>query len=193
MLYVYAIEVERRRWDIVLAGLAFWLVDWVNEIVNALILHFSDKAPLWAVTGDTSYLILIGLTIEISFMFAISGIVYVKTLPRDPRCGSSACRTGSSSGSLFSCLAVFVELLLHAAGVFHWEYWWWNVPFVPLIVLFGYLWFFLVAAYVYDMATPRRQARFVAAMAARLVLLCSFSGRCSSGSEPLIRNLRARV
>jgi hypothetical protein len=34
VLYVYAVEVERRRWDVILAGLAFWLADWINEIVN---------------------------------------------------------------------------------------------------------------------------------------------------------------
>jgi hypothetical protein len=54
VMYVYAVEVERRRWDIVFAGLAFWLADWFNEVVNALVLHFSDRAPLWAVTGSTS-------------------------------------------------------------------------------------------------------------------------------------------
>jgi hypothetical protein len=36
VMYVYANEVERRRWDIVFAGLAFWLADWFNEVVNAL-------------------------------------------------------------------------------------------------------------------------------------------------------------
>jgi len=40
------------------------------------------------------------------------------------------------------------------------------VPFVLPIVIFGYLWFFLITAYVYDMADPRRQARFVGSMAA---------------------------
>src|SRR5215213_7832157 len=77
-LYNYSTEVERRRWDIFLAGIALWLVDWFNEIVNALVLHFSDRAALWTVTGETSYLILIGLTIEISFMFAVAGVVFVK-------------------------------------------------------------------------------------------------------------------
>lgn len=60
VLYVYAVEVERRRWDIVLAGIAFWLMDWVNEIVNALVLHLTDRAAIWTITGDTAYLILIG-------------------------------------------------------------------------------------------------------------------------------------
>ena len=36
VVYVYAVEVERRNWSAILAGLAFWLMDWFNEIVNAL-------------------------------------------------------------------------------------------------------------------------------------------------------------
>jgi hypothetical protein len=166
VLYVYANEVERRRFDIVFAGLAFWLADWINEIADSLVLHFSDRAALWTVTGSTSYLILIGLTIEISFMFAISGIIYAKTLPADPAVRILGMPNRLAIGLGFSLVATGVEVLLHATGYFHWEYWWWNVPFVPLIVVFGYLWFFLVTAYVYDMRDTRRQARFVGAMAA---------------------------
>jgi hypothetical protein len=165
VLYVYSNEVERRRWDIVLAGIALWLVDWFNEVVNALVLHFSDRAALWTVTGDTSYLILIGLTIEISFMFAVAGVVFVKTLPPDAGMRILGVPNRLALALLFSCLCVFVEILLHATGYFHWEYWWWNVPFVPLIVIFGYLTFFLTAAYVYDLRDTRRQARLVAALA----------------------------
>ena len=155
VLYVYAVEVERRRWDIVLAGLAFWLADWINEIVNSLVLHFSDRAALWTVTGDTAYLILIGLCIEISFMFAISGIVYAKSLPPDPRTKLLGMPNRVTIGLGFSIFAVAVELLLHAADIFHWEYWWWNTPFVLPIVIFGYLWFFLIAACVYDRPDDR--------------------------------------
>jgi hypothetical protein len=166
VLYVYSVEVERRRWDIVFAGIALWLVDWFNEVVNALVLHFSHRAALWTVTGDTSYLILIGLTIEISFMFAIAGVVFVKMLPPDPRLRLLGVPNRLLLAVVFSCFCVFVEILLHATGYFHWEYWWWNVPFVPLIVVFGYLTFFLAAAYVYDLRDTRRQATVVGALAA---------------------------
>ena len=165
MLYVYAQEVERRRYDIIFAGLALWLADWVNEIANSLILHFTDRAAFWTVTGDTSYLILIGLTIEISFMFAISGVIYVKTLPADPATRILGVPNRLAIGFGYSLLATGVEVLLHETGYFHWEYWLRNVPFVLPIVIFGYLWFFLVAAYVYDMRDVRRQARFVGWMA----------------------------
>src|SRR6058998_2383458 len=83
VIYAYANEVERGRWDIIAAGLAVWFADWFNEIVNALVLQASDKAPLWATTGPTAYQLLVGLNVEISFMFALAGIVYVKMLPAD--------------------------------------------------------------------------------------------------------------
>jgi hypothetical protein len=175
VMYVYAVEVERRRWDIVFAGLAFWLADWFNEIVNALVLHFSHRAPLWAVTGSTSYLILIGLCIEICFMFAIGGIVYAKSLPEDPSVRILGMPNRLAIGLGFSIVAVGVEVLLHATGYFHWDYWWWNWPFVPLIVVFGYLWFFTAAAWVFDMRDVRRQARVVTLFAGfdlALILVC---------------------
>jgi hypothetical protein len=67
----------------------------------------------------------------------------------------------------FSCVCVLVEVFLHSTGSFHWEYWWWNVPFVPLIVVFGYMWFFAIAGWVYDMGRDhRRQLRVVGSLAA---------------------------
>jgi len=44
VIYAYANEYERRRFDIIAAGLAVWLADWFNEIVNSLVLQASDRA-----------------------------------------------------------------------------------------------------------------------------------------------------
>jgi hypothetical protein len=165
--YVYSVEIERRRWDVVLAGVAFWLMDAFNEIANSVILHASGRSALWTVTGDTSYLILIGYTIEISFLFAVSGVCFVKQLPADraQKIMGINNRWLLVVGSSVFC--VFVEVLLHATGFFHWEYWWWNFPCVPLIVVFGYMTFFGIAAWVYDMGTDhRRQLRVVGTLAA---------------------------
>ena len=52
VIYAYANEVERGRWDVVAAGAAVWVADWFNEIVNALILQATDRAPLWATTVE---------------------------------------------------------------------------------------------------------------------------------------------
>lgn len=108
VLYVYTVEVERRRWDVVCAGVAFWLADWINEIANSLVLHFSDRAALWTTTGDTAYLILIGLTIEISLMFSISGVIYAKSLPPDPKAKLLGMPNRVTIGLGFSVFAAYV-------------------------------------------------------------------------------------
>ena len=164
--YVYAHEVEARNWKAVFAGLAFWGMDWFNEIWNALVLHFTGHAPVWGAPGQTAYLILIGLNIEICLMFAVAGVVFVKLLPRD--------RTSRILGvpnRLFVALAgsafcVFVEYLLNATGALTWDYAWWSRGAPWFIFLVGYLPFFLVAFHVHDLASPRRQARVVGALLA---------------------------
>jgi hypothetical protein len=165
-VYVYAVEVERRNWSAVLAGLAFFGMDWINEVANALVLHFTDRAAIWTTTGNTSYQILIGLNIEISLLFFISGIVFVKQLPPDPASRILGIPNRALLVLVFSCFSVFVEVLLHAAGVFHWEYWWWNFPNVVPIVLLGYATFFAAAAWVYDTRVRSRQLTMVGAIAA---------------------------
>jgi len=165
VVYAYANEIERGRFDIVAAGLAIWFADWFNEIVNALVLEATDRAPLWATTGPTAYQPLVGLNVEISFMFALAGIVYAKLLPADraKRILGMPNRLAIALG--LSIFSVAVELFLNHAGVFHWEYWWWNTPFVPLIVVFGYLWFYMYAAWVFDAPTPRSRWRRLGALA----------------------------
>lgn len=166
VVYVYATEVERRRWDVVAAGLAVWLADWFNEIVNVVVLHVSHRAALWTVTGPTAYQILVGLNVEITFMFAIAGIVYAKTLPGDRASRILGMPNRLALALGMSLISVGVELVLHGLGVLHWAYWWWNTPFVLLIIVLGYLWFFLFAAWVYDAPTERQRWTRLGALAA---------------------------
>jgi hypothetical protein len=165
VVYAYAVEVERRRWDVVAAGVAVWLADWFNEIINAVVLHVSGAAPLWATTGPTAYQFLVGLNVEIMFMFALAGIVYTKLLPAD-RSTRVLGLPGRASVALgLSIISVAVEVFLHASGTFHWKYWWWNLQSLPVIVVFGYLWFYLFAALVYD-AWPSRRWTLLGGLAA---------------------------
>jgi hypothetical protein len=164
-VYVYAVEVERANWSVVLAGLAFWLMDWANEIINALVLHFNGHAALWTVTGRSSYVILIGLTIEITLFFAINGIVFAKLLPADRSARMLGLPSRWVMAVALSLVSVGVELLLHADGVFHWYYWWWNVASFPVIVVFGYLTFYVVSFTVFY-APRARQIQIVGALAA---------------------------
>jgi hypothetical protein len=163
VVYVYAVEVERANWSAVLAGLAFWLMDWLNEIANALVLHFDGHAALWTVTG--SFVILIGLTVEISLFFAINGVIFAKLLPRDRAVRILGLPNRWALAIGLSLVSVGVELLLHADGVFHWYYWWWNVASFPVIVVFGYLTFYVVAFIVYDAPRRARQLQIVGSLA----------------------------
>jgi len=164
VVYVYAAEVERRNWNVVFAGLAFWGMDWFNEIWNGLVLHFTQYAPVWGAPGKTAYLILIGLNIEISFMFSIAGITFAKMLPTDKNL-----RILGLPNRLFFAIAgaafcVFVELLLNRAGALTWDYSWWNRGAPWLIFLAGYFPFFLVSFWVFDMESLRRKIKIVTAI-----------------------------
>ena len=116
VVYVYAVEVERRNWSLVFAGLAFWGMDWFNEIWNGLVFHFTGQAPVWGAPGQTAYLILIGLNIEICFMFAIAGITFSKMLPPDKRTKILGIPNRIAMAIFGSAFCVFVEGLLNVAG-----------------------------------------------------------------------------
>ena len=165
VVYVYAVEIERTNWSAILAGLAFWLMDWFNEIANALVLHFNGHAALWTVTGASSFVILIGLTVEISLFFAINGVIFAKLLPTDRRLRILGLPNRWAIALALSLISVGVELLLHALGVFHWYYWWWNVATFPVIVVFGYLTFYVVAFVVYDARRRSAQLAVVGSLA----------------------------
>jgi len=169
-VYVYAVEIERRNWRGVFAGLAFCCMDWVNEILNGLVFHFTQYAPIWGAPGHTAFLVLIGLNVEILFMFAIAGVVWVKILPADRATrllGVPSRWFLAIAGSVF---CVVVEMLLNAAGALTWDYAWWGRSSPIPIVVFGYLPFFLVAFWVHDMDDVRRQARVVAVLSGAVVI-----------------------
>ena len=163
-VYVYSVEIERRRWDIVLAGLAFWGMDWFNEIWNGLLFHFTQYAPAWGAPADTAFLILIGLNIEICFMFSILGVIFVKGLPQDRSLRILGLPNRLFLSIAFSIFCVVVEIFLNAAGALTWDWAGWNVTAPWLIFLLGYLPFFLVAAWVYDMPDMRARRKAVAAI-----------------------------
>ena len=161
VFYVYAVEVERKNWNLVFGGLAFWGMDWFNEIWNALVYHFTNFAPVWGAPSDTAFLILIGLNIEICFMFAIAGITFGKLLPDDPREKILGIPNRLFIAGAGSAFCVVVEYLLNSVGALTWDYPWWNRGAPWLIFLFGYLTFFVVSFWVHDMKSIRSKLRTV--------------------------------
>jgi hypothetical protein len=158
VVYVYATEIEKRNWNLVFAGLAFWGMDWFNEIWNGLVFHFTQYAPVWGAPGKTAFLILIGLNIEICFMFSIAGVIFSKLLPadRDLKILGLPNRLLIAIGGSIFCVLVEI-LFLNSVDALTWDYAWWNAGAPWLIFLFGYLPFFLVAFWVFDMVTIRKK------------------------------------
>jgi len=161
VFYVYSVEVEKRNWDLVLAGLAFWGMDWLNEIINSLVFHATNYAPIWGAPGNTAFLILIGLNIEIMFMFAISGVIWSKMILPDKETKILGIPNRVLIAVVGAAFCVFVEYILNSAGALTWEYTWWNRSAPWLIFLFGYLTFFITAFWVYDMKTLKSKLTVV--------------------------------
>ena len=155
VVYIYSVEVEKRNWNTVLAGLAFWGMDWFNEIWNSIFFHLNGRAPMWGAPGDTAYLILVGLNIEIMFMFAVAGVVFSKMLPPDKKMKILGLPNRIFFAISLSAFCVFVEVLLNAVDALTWDWSFWDANSPILIVLFGYLHFFLVSYWVHDMETVR--------------------------------------
>jgi len=177
VVYVYAVEIERQNWSLVFAGLAFWGMDWFNEIWNGLVFHFTGYAPVWGTPGDTAYEILIGLNIEITFMFAIAGIAFAKMLPPDKRLKILGIPNRLVFAVVGAVFCVFVEVLLNAVGALTWEYPWWSARAPWLIFLFGYLTFFLVSFWVFGMDSVKKKAIVVGTiLGVDIVALILFMG-----------------
>ncbi|NLW66659.1 MAG: hypothetical protein GXY28_02560, partial [Bacteriovoracaceae bacterium] len=126
--------------------------------------HFTQYAPVWGTPGDSAYVILIGLNIEISLMFLLMGVACTIILPEDRRMKILGIPNRLFFAIIFTTLAVIVEIILNAIGALTWEYSWWSARFPWLLWIFGYFYFFVVAYLVYDMRTIRAKAITVGAI-----------------------------
>ena len=177
VFYVYTVETEKRNWNIVLAGLAFWGADFLNEIINSLVLKATGYAPIWGEPGPTAFLILVGLNIETMFMFAVAGIIWSKMLHPDKNVKYLGLPNRWTVALLGSLFCVIIEYFLNAANALTWDWPWWSAAMPILIFIFGYLWFFVFAFWVFDMKTMKQKLQTVGAIwALDIVALVVFAG-----------------
>ena len=177
VVYIYNSEIFEKRWNLVFAGLAFWGADWINEILNSIFFHINGQAPLWGAPGATAFLILIGLNIEIMFMFSIAGIAWSKILLPDPKTKILGIPNRAFIAIAGSAFCVIVEIWLNKIDALTWDWSWWDANTPWLIFFFGYLWFFVMAFWVHDMNNIKKQAATVGILwgvAAILVLVFGF-------------------
>ena len=175
VFYVYWSEIHKKNYEAVFAGLALYGVHWLYEIANAIIGKASGY-PLWSVSNNsTTFILLIGVSWELSMMFSLAGIISFKMMPQDRTKRYFA--RGKFKG--ISCkLVVALEMsLLFAlfesflAGTsnhsFIWVYPWWGV--IPVFIT-TYVPFFLASNYVPDMK-PRTRTIFLIAEWSLVALL----------------------
>ena len=165
VFYVYWSEIHKKNYDAIFAGLALYGVHWLYEITNAIIGKISGY-PLWSVSNEsTTFILLIGVSWELSMMFSLAGIISFKMMPKDRTKRYFA--RGKFKG--ISCkLMVAIEMALLFAlfesflaatsnNSFIWVYQWWGV--LPVFIT-TYIPFFLASNYVPDMK-PRTRNIFL--------------------------------
>lgn len=159
--YVYGNEYEKGNFRNLAAGLGLYMVHWFVEIVNALIHHFTGHA-LWTVPTGTAFLILIGVCIEISLMFAVAGIVTAKILPKSPKARILGINSRIFATILSASIASILEIFFVRTPAFVWVYPAWGA--FPVFVTV-YVPFFAAACICHD-AEPKNSWAFICALAA---------------------------
>ncbi len=169
-VYVYFAEIEKKNWNVVLAALGAYALEWLAEIANALILHFSERSALWTTPGKSSFIILVGINVEITMMFAVAGLIFAKILPkdRDAKILGLPSRWALVVGYAF--LGVSVESILNRWNALIWEYRFWNWPHVWSIALFAYGPFMWFCFWIYDLKTMRAKVTVVSSLIALNVI-----------------------
>ena len=176
VFYVYWSEIHKKNYEAVFAGLALYGVHWLYEIANAIIGRITG-GPLWAVSNDSStFILLVGVSWELSMMFSLAGIISFKMMPQDRTKRYFA--KGKFKG--ISCkLMVAIEMALLFAlfesflavtsnNSFIWVYKWWGV--IPVFIT-TYIPFFLASNYVPDMKPKTRTIFLIAEWGLVAILL----------------------
>ena len=171
VFYVYWSELHKKNYEAVFAGLALYGVHWLYEIANAIIGKVSGY-PLWSVSNaSTTFILLKGVSWELSMMFSLAGIISFKMLPKDrtkhyfaregekPRKGIDCRLVGVISMALL--FALFESFLAGTSNnSFLWVYKWWGV--IPVFIT-TYVPFFIASNYVNDMK-PKTRTIFLASI-----------------------------
>ena len=160
VIYVYAVEIEKKNWNGVLIGLLLYTSEFCWEMLNALVLHFTRHSAIWTTPGNSAFLILVGLTVEISMMFLVAGVIVTKTLPADRDLKILGLPNRILIPVFWGIFCTLVEVILNRWGALVWEYAWWRWPNIFLLFV-GYTAPFLVITWLYDRFTIKLKARLL--------------------------------
>ena len=166
VVMIYVDEIHKKNYKAIAAALMLYSVHWLYEIANAVICHFTGYA-LWTVSPEsTSYILLIGVSWELSMMFAVAGFTS-KLLPanKDMKILGINNRIVFAIGSaLFFSL---IKIFLASTPAFIWVYKWWGA--IPVFIT-TYIPFFLASYLIYD-KEPKTQKKWIISLAAVNIVL----------------------
>ena len=166
VVIIYVDEIHKKNYKAIAAALMLYSVHWLYEIANAVICHFAGYA-LWTVSPEsTSFILLIGVSWELSMMFAIAGFTS-KLLPADKNLKILGMnnRVAFAIGSAF--FFSLVEIFLAWTPAFIWVYPWWGA--LPVFVT-TYIPFFLASYLIYD-KEPATQKKWIISLACINIVL----------------------
>jgi hypothetical protein len=147
VIYIYATEFKNKNYKGLVAALSLYGVHWLYEITNAII-HSSSGYALWTVSGtSTSFMLLIGVSWELSMMFAVAGLIMSKLLPDDPKSKILGVNNRVFFAIVNAAFFAIFEIFLAGTQAFIWVYPWWGA--IP-VFLSTYIPFFLAAFIVPD-------------------------------------------
>ena len=166
VVMIYVDEIHKKNYKAIAAALMLYSVHWLYEIANAVICYLTGYA-LWTVSPEsTSYILLIGVSWELSMMFAVAGFT-AKLLPadKDMKILGVNNRIAFAVGSaLFFSL---VEIFLASTPAFIWVYRWWGA--IPVFIT-TYIPFFLASYLIYD-KEPGTQKKWILSLACGKIVL----------------------
>jgi hypothetical protein len=167
VVYIYGAEWKNGNMKGIAAALALYGVHWLYEIANAVIASATGHA-LWTVSPEsTSFILLVGVSWELSMMFAIAGLAMSKLLPADPKARILGMNNRVFLAILNAAFFSLFEIFLAGTPAFLWVYPWWGA--IP-VFLTTYIPFFLAAFLVHD-AQAKTQRIFLTVVWGLVALL----------------------
>ena len=166
VVMIYVDEIHKKNYKAIAAALMLYSVHWLYEIANAVICYLTGYA-LWTVSPEsTSYILLIGVSWELSMMFAVAGFTS-KLLPED----NDMKILGINNHIVFAIgsalLFSLVEIFLASTPAFIWVYKWWGA--IPVFIT-TYIPFFLASYLIYD-KEPKTQKKWIISLAGLNIVL----------------------
>ena len=166
VLTTYCGEIKAKNYKAVASAAMLYSIHWLYEIANAVICHVTGYA-LWTVSPEsTSFILLIGVSAELSLMFSVAGFT-CKLLPEDKNAKILGINSRWFMGIAFAAFCSVFEIFLAWTPAFIWVYPWWGA--LPVFIT-TYIPFFVGAYLVYDLE-PKKQWTAVGTLVGINVLL----------------------